>query len=389
MGRIEPLAAGTKVLHVGPPKTATTSIQSSFHASRAALAEHSVVYAGKTRHSRGPATAIAMEKLGVEFSQSALDAWEVLAREIRESEARITVLSSEGLSYANTERARKIVADIGGAANVVITMRPPARMVPSVWQQRVRRGSDQPLDEWIAQVFDRGPDGELSATHFWQRFGLDSLIATWSEVVGAENVSVVILDPSNHALAYHAFEDLVGVPRGTLSQDVGLVNESFPFAELETIRQFNKLFYAAGGTRRQWFDTVRKRGFTEFREPGSLQLTGPKADVPRWAAEEANGLAAGWIEALGSFEGRLVGEPKHLLVDLERYADEVAVPGTVPISSAGVLAHMMYEAAGLRGRAGGGGSAAPSRPTGPPRRRSRVAGARRRLSAAWSALRGR
>lgn len=398
MGRIEPVADGTRILHVGPPKTATTSIQAAFHASRKELAKHSVAYAGRTRHSRAPATAIAMEKLGVEFSRAALEQWEVLAREIRESDARVTVLSSEGLSYANVERGRKIVDQIGGEAHVVITMRPAARMIPSVWQQRVRRGSDQPLDAWLEQVFDRDENGDFTATHYWGRFGLDRLIATWSDVVGVENVTVVVLDPSDHSLAYRAFEDLVDVPHGTLAQVKNLANESFPFAELETIRQFNELFYAAGGTRKEWLETIRKRGFGEFRQPGSPQLTGAKADVPRWVAEQANDVAAGWVEGLRSFEGRLIGDPAHLLVDPARYPETTAAPEVVPISSAGLLAHIMFDAARRRGRSpstrtakktakvAGSPSGAPSSVVEPVR--SRAAGARRRLARAWAALRG-
>ncbi|NLF06254.1 MAG: hypothetical protein GX593_14820 [Actinomycetales bacterium] len=392
------MADGTRILHVGPPKTATTSIQAAFHASRKELAKHSVVYAGRTRHSRAPATAIAMEKLGVEFSRAALEQWDVLAQEIRESDARVTVLSSEGLSYANVERGRRIVDQIGGAAHVVITMRPAARMVPSVWQQRVRRGSDQPLDAWLEQVFDRDAAGEFTATHYWGRFGLDRLVATWSDVVGAENVTVVVLDPSDHDLAYRAFEDLVGVPSGTLSHVASLANESFPFAELETIRQFNELFYAAGGTRKEWLETIRKRGFGEFRQPGSPQLTGAKADVPRWVAEQANDVASGWIEALRTFEGRLIGDPAHLLVDPSRYPETTAPPETVPISSAGLLAHIMFDAARRRGQApsartakkaakAAGAPASPSPAAGSPVR-ARAAGARRRLVRAWAALRG-
>ena len=385
MGRIEPLADGTRVLHIGPPKTATTSIQAAFHASRAALAEHSVEYAGPTRHARGPATAIAMANPGTEFSPKAIEAWRGLAREIRGSAARITVLSSEGLSYANRERARKIVKDVGGrSVNVVITMRPPARMVPSVWQQRVRRGSDQPLGEWIDHVFERDAAGELASVHYWGRYGLDRLVATWSQVVGVENISVVILDPSNHDLAYHAFEDLVGVPRGTLSKVDALANESFPYAELEAMRQFNKLYFEAGGSQRRRMASVRGR-LSEFRRPGVPPLAGPKADVPRWAAEQSNEVAKQWIDELASFEGRLIGDPQHLLVDVTRYPEATAIPESVPISSAAMLAHVMSQAARDRR----GDATVDEAPTGSSSTGSGVTGARRRVSRAWSALRGR
>jgi len=343
MKDFEPLADGTRLIHVGPPKTATTSIQASFHASRAALAEHSVVYAGKTRHSRSAATAIAMAKLSVEFTPKALEQWKVLAREMRESEARITVLSSEGLSYADTARGTSIVESVGGKGHVVVTMRAPARMAPSVWQQRVRRGSAQPLDDWLRQVFARDADGTLSDQHYWRRFGLDELIATWSAVVGPENVTVVIVDPRDHAMAYHAFEGLLGVPRGTLEQVEAMANESFPYAELETIRTFNEAFYAAGGTRKLWLRAIRNRGFVEFKF-GEEKLQGAKVEAPRWVAEAGNEVARSWLPVLEKHPGRVIGDPANLFVDVERYAEEVPVPQTVPVSSAGTLAHIVFDA---------------------------------------------
>jgi len=401
MGRIEPLPDGTRLLHVGPPKTATTSIQASFHASRAALAEHSVVYAGKTRHSRAAATAAAMEKLSVEFSPAALVQWEALAGQIAESDARVTVLSSEGLSYANDERARRIVGEVGGSAHVAITMRSPARMAPSVWQQKVRRGSAQPLSEWLEQTFAR-ENGRLTAPH-WNRFGLDRLIETWSAAVGAENVAVVIVDPTDHDAAHHAFEELVGVPQGTLGQVPRMANESFPYPELEMIRRFNEAFYAGGGTRKEWLESIRRYGLFEIRQARGVEFTGPKVEAPRWVAEQANEMANEWIALLAEHPGRVLGDPAKLLVDASSYEVETAPPADVPIASAGLLAHVMYDAARIRAekkheakrsKAATGApvpaAAAAVVPPGARRRaRSLARGVKRRLRAALRALAGR
>jgi len=386
MGRSEPLADGTRVLHIGPPKTATTSVQAAIHAARAELAEHGIAYAGRTRHSRAPATAIARENLGFEFTPAALKKWDKLAAEVRESTARITVLSSEGLSLANVERARKIVDDIGGSAHVVITMRPLARMIPSIWQQRVRRGSAQSLDDYVAGIFDRDEDGRFTNAYFWGRYGLDQLVTTWAQVVGEENISVVILDPRNHDLAYHAFEDLLGVPRGVLKHE-GPANESFPFAELEVIRQFSEHYFAGGGTRKEWFKIIRQRDFREFREPGSAWLTGRKADISRDAAKRANDEVERWIEFLDGFEGRLVGDPADLLVDLGRY-DDVVAPDQVSTASAAQVAYAVYDATRRHAQQAEPETSAESAPM-HPAYRSRVAGAKRRLSRAWAALQGR
>ena len=47
----EALPDGTRVLHIGLPKTGTSTVQKALHAARAELGQHGVVYTGSATHS--------------------------------------------------------------------------------------------------------------------------------------------------------------------------------------------------------------------------------------------------------------------------------------------------------------------------------------------------
>jgi len=52
------LPEGARLLHIGPQKTGTTSLQAAMHARRDDLARHGVVYAGKGMRPRAPIWAL-------------------------------------------------------------------------------------------------------------------------------------------------------------------------------------------------------------------------------------------------------------------------------------------------------------------------------------------
>ena len=62
----------------------------------------------------------------------------------------------------------------------------------------------------------------------------------------------------------------------------------------------------------------------------------------------ANELTERWIEALDASGATVVGNPEHLFAATESSTDEVVPPTSVSIDSAGVIAHILYQA-GLRG----------------------------------------
>jgi len=130
------LAAGTRLLHIGPHKTGTTALQGAFHLARARLAAHGVFYAGADRSPVRATLAVTGRPAMLGEASPDIALWDNLVRTVRESGDQRVVISSEFFDDADDAVARRVVADLGGPrVHVVATLRPLARVMPSQWQQ--------------------------------------------------------------------------------------------------------------------------------------------------------------------------------------------------------------------------------------------------------------
>jgi hypothetical protein len=136
------LPPATRLVHIGPPKTGTTSLQSAFHARRDEVEAQGVRYAGASRHSAAAILAVTGKRSPYEEDGTpSLRRWHALVREIRRAGERRVVLSSEYLAGAKPEAIRTVVQDLAPAqVHVVVTLRPLAALMPSQWQQYVQGG---------------------------------------------------------------------------------------------------------------------------------------------------------------------------------------------------------------------------------------------------------
>ena len=210
------LPEGTRLVHIGPPKTGTTALQGAFHAARAAAEAQGVHYAGRNRHSMSAVQAV----LGRQSFYSTegpppIRHWRKLVDEVRAADAKRVVMSSEFFADANAAAIRTVVDDLDASrVHVVVTLRPLARIIPSAWQQYVQSNLKVSFDEWLDAMLNQ--DQTKISPSFWHRHRHDRLIARWAEVVGLENVTVVVLDERDHGFVLRAFERLTGLIPGTL-----------------------------------------------------------------------------------------------------------------------------------------------------------------------------
>lgn len=127
------LPEGTRLLHIGPAKTGTTSLQSGFHCNREKLAQHGVHYAGAGTQPRAAAGAVALGKR-IAGHLTGVEAWPQLVDEVNASTADRVVISSETFARANDARAKTVIDAFGAdRTHVVITMRPLVDMLSSSW----------------------------------------------------------------------------------------------------------------------------------------------------------------------------------------------------------------------------------------------------------------
>lgn len=339
---ITPIPQGGRLLHIGPAKTGTTTLQGALHTCREQMAEHGVEYAGRQRHSRRAMVGIAYAKPPEGYPADVLKRWKQLAASVRRSTADRVVLSSELLARIPPARARMLVDDVGGNVHLVLTMRPLAAILASRWQQSVQDEFRVDYPGWLEQVFGHR-SGTREKPDFWLRYDLEHHIERWAPIVGEENITFLVLDPHNRDMLLHSFERMLALPAGLLVPDATLTNPSLPHAEIEMLLAFNRVFTREGHTREEYVHGIRGRAVRQFKaDPETLKQG--RIQTPRWAALAANEAAAPWIEAIEKSQTRVIGQLDHLLVDPEAFPEGSATPTSVSTDSAGELAFRLYNA---------------------------------------------
>ena len=332
------VAPGTRLVHIGPPKTGTSALQSALHAARESLADRDILYPGTTRHPQSAVHAVIGRPPLLGHAQPDLTSWTRLVAEIDAAGDRRTVLSSEFFADAGEDAVRRVVTDLGGPrVHVVVTLRPLARILPSQWQQYVQNGLRMPYETWLDAAFGRS-ERSLPTPTFWHRHRHEELVARWSAAVGPEHLTVMVLDPARPDMLLRTFESMLALPDQTLVPEEGLTNRSLTYGETELVRLFNKEF-----RRRRWPERVYPR----FMKYGAIMQmrTGhqptrhePRITTPRWALESAASIGAEAAEAIAGLGVRVVGDLA-LLADVPEGAD-----GTPPDEPAMVSAESACQA---------------------------------------------
>jgi hypothetical protein len=300
------LAAGARLLHIGPHKTGTTAIQGAFHLARGRLAAHGVVYAGADRQPMRATLAVTGRPAMLGESRPDMAYWDKLVRDVREAGDQ-RVISSEFFADGDDEAARRVVADLGGPrVHVVVTLRPLARVMPSQWQQYLQNGLRTPYLEWLDGMLRQPPYDQPTPT-FWQRHRHDKLIARWAAAAGAQNVTVIVVDGSDRLALLRTFESLLALPGGFLAPEDDVVNRSLTLAETEVVRQLNEEFKRRGWPGASYARFMRYGAVRQMK--GRRPLPGePQIATPAWALERVAEISAEMtrnIEALGV---RVVGD---------------------------------------------------------------------------------
>jgi hypothetical protein len=304
---------GSVLLHVGPHKTGTTAIQQSFHQHRADVEAQGVHYTGAQSQPIPQVLALLAKHNPVKQigAPNNLRPWRRLVREVDRSRADRVVISSEFFADATEEAVEAVVRDLKRERlQVVVTLRPLARILPSQWQQYVKSGMTTGYDDWLDAMFHRSDTTKLSPT-FWMRHQHDRLIARWADAVGSERITVIVLDERDHSLVLRRFEDLAGLSAKTLDVPPDAGNRSLTLSEVELIRQFNRQLKKSGLTKELQHQSIR------FGAAPYLQLRSPEPDEqritsPRWALEEAGRLGAIMAANIVDSGVRIIGDPASL-----------------------------------------------------------------------------
>jgi hypothetical protein len=302
------LAAGTRLLHIGPHKTGTTALQGAFHLARARLGAHGVFYAGADRSPVRATLAVTGRPAMLGEASPDIALWDKLVRTVREAGDQRVVISSEFFDDADDAVARRVVADLGGPrVHVVTTLRPLARVMPSQWQQYLQNGLRTPYLEWLDGMLRKQPYDQPTPT-FWQRHRHDKLIARWAAAAGVPNVTVIVVEGSDRLALLRTFESLLGLPAGFLvPEDEMVVNRSLTLAEAEVVRQLNEEFKRRGWPGASYAKFMRYGAVRQMKARQPLRSE-PQIAAPAWALERMAEISAEMTANIAALGVRVIGD---------------------------------------------------------------------------------
>ena len=341
----EPLPKGSRLLHIGPPKTGTTSLQSALEHSRGALREHGVYYAGN--HWAAPRAALG---LSPHVRNRPMGGWNTLVAEIANSDADRVVISSEVFAYADGDAADGILDAFGrDRTHVVITMRPLADMLSSSWWQYVQGGAQVPYEEWLQKVLRDDLEGQTTTPGFWRRSRIDVIVQRWAERVGPENVTLIALGGQPRDFLIRTFEELTGLPVGLLVPDETKSNSTLPFPVLELTRAFNSVARSEGRGKARAVHLNRMTALNVVKRHRDVLSDDTRIETPAWAADLASDIAAQMNDRIRALGINVVGDLDELARPSRPAPAEVPpAPTLIPIQDAAVVMYHMMAAAERR-----------------------------------------
>lgn len=304
---------GTRLLHIGPPKTGTTTIQAAFHDAREASLAQGVRYAGRSQHS---AIAVLAGTGRPSFKGDQVPPppakWRAFLKDIETAPEPRVVISSEFFADAEPAIIPRLVDELGrDRLHVVLTLRPLSRILPSQWQQFVKSGLSLSYDTWLDGIFNK-PDSTTPT--FWRRHHHHELAALWAAEVGAKNVTVIVINDRDHEDVLRVLEGMTGLREGTLRTIDDHVNRSMTLPEAEAVRAFN-IAFRAEGLSNDLLHRVMNFGTSDYMKARPPKPEEPKVRTPQWALDRVAPLAREIVDGLASSGVRIVG-------DLERLASK-------------------------------------------------------------------
>lgn len=339
------LPVGTRLVHIGPHKTGTTSLQAALFAARPKLLAQSVRHVGP---SRNPATAIqsVTGRPGAYADGTPpISHWRNLVREIRGADEPRLVLSSEFLAWAKPDAVRRIVDDLDPArVHIAVTLRPLGRLMSSQWQQNVQAGAIASFEQWLELLLNK-PEGRRNP--FWTLHRHDELIERWASVVGSEKVTIVVADDSDHGVVLRAFERLTGLREGTLVPTPEAANRSLTRPEAEAWRAFN-LAYREESLGKALYARVMRFGAAKVLKTRAPAPDEPRIEMPQWALDRAGEINREVVDNIRATGIRVIGDLDLLtrpLVGRDQPADSQVSPQV-----AGALAKSVLVATGMTER---------------------------------------
>ena len=304
------------VIHAGFFKTGTTALQSSLAANRKKLLENGVLYptlssadSSRSTGQHRAAWALKGRHWGWEDgggTVTPIEVWDKLAGKLNDFEGT-SLFSSEFLAELTRDDVERMSKDLkADKIEVVFTLRPLVKMLPSQYIQSLKYGMRLNYEDWLERIFNGGED-KVQWRTFWTRHDHPDVIKRWVDVFGAENVTLLVVDETQPNLIYETFSELLSLPNDLLKpvEEKGL-NRSLTWEEICLLLEMNKKFdrTLAWGE----YATMIRNGIFRNLTDVPAQDGQHKLLTPQWAVDRAKELTVSNIQKLHSMGIKIIGD---------------------------------------------------------------------------------
>jgi hypothetical protein len=223
-------------LHIGLPKTGTTSVQDTLWDNQKVLAPAGVYFPGYIVEAHYHAAIDLQRERHHEWVEPLSEgAWDRLVEDIRSWPAT-SVVSCELLAAATSKEVERALSSLDFAeVHVVCTARDLARQVPSAWQEYVKTGHTTTLPELLRAV-RTGEPAETSEL-FWDYQDLPQILRTWTSGLPPGRVHVVTVPQAGPGV-WPRFASVIGVDADRITRRLHY-NTSIGTVEAELLRRLN------------------------------------------------------------------------------------------------------------------------------------------------------
>lgn len=279
-------------LHVGLPKTGTTSIQAALQAAAAELSDAGALFPCGTHHAQRLA---AFDLLGQRAPGGRANATAgVFRRMVAEIDAyggdRV-VVSEEELGLARPGQVRRVVRALSGhEVFVVVGVRDLGRTLVSAWQQGILMGDTTRWPDFVEAVRDPARGDIRTGASFRLRHDLGRVLDAWGTHVPVARIRLFTAPPagSHPEVLLSRFAAAAALPVTFSDGRATPRNQSPGPAQVEVVRRLNEAM--TGRLDRQQHRWVLERGVRPGLTPGaSRPLLLPREDLA-WTRERSQHL---------------------------------------------------------------------------------------------------
>jgi hypothetical protein len=312
------------IIHPGFHKSGTTALQEAFALNRPLLRENGIFYPpiGSKAHHR-VAWALTQRPWGWNRrggERTPEKYWDRMSNRINGAKEETVILSSEFFSEIDSERIRKIRSEIKGRdIQILFTLRPLAKLLPSSYQQYLKYGITIEYEDWLHAILDKPGESKVSPT-FWKRHSHGKVVARWVDIFGKSNVTLLIVNEAQPTFLFDEINKFLNLPTGTLNAAPSGSNRSLTMEEISLLLELNRQF----PKERVWdeYEVFVRAGYIRHL----TDHVPPAADkarllTPQWAVDKANELGK-------VIQKELLGTGVKIIGDVDSLGNSVVPIGT-------------------------------------------------------------